>query len=206
MEQWSDPSAEKDPGYTPDFYDLYRDYLREPIVRTNHDRVFEEFRRFTAGNLHVIDLGCGLSEYGTYGHPVQYAGVDLNNTGNVQNFVQADYHDLSFINRIPFRPTAFTSLFSIECCHSADEKYALYEKLFTSIPSLRYALVSGFIYENRRHLEKVGEPGGIISYQTIEDPAEYMSDTFSEFRMHMRTPSKMFGDDVIEVWKILNRR
>ncbi len=61
-------------------------------------------------------------------------------------------------------------------------------------------------YESKRDLETVGETGGIVSHQTIEDPAKYISEAFSEFRIHMRTPSRMFGEDVIEVWKILSRR
>ncbi|MBI3336369.1 hypothetical protein HYZ98_02265 [Candidatus Peregrinibacteria bacterium] len=191
--------------YNERFYALYREYLQEPTVRANHDHVFRMFEQFAPKDLRVMDLGYGLGEYSLHGHYTQYAGIDLNTTGQVPNFVQADYHDPLFFSRIPFIPTAFTSLFSIECCHPAEEKYALYEKLFKSIPSLQVALVGGFFYEKSRHLETVQETGGIISYQTVEDPSQYISDTFSELRMHIQTPSKMFGDDVIEVWKILNR-
>ena len=192
--------------YNERFYALYREYLQEPTVRTNHDHVFRMFEQFAPIDHHVVDLGCGLGEYSRYGNFMQYAGIDLNNTGQVPNFVQADYHDPLFLSRIPFNPTAFTSLFSIECCHSASQKYALYEKLFTEIPSLQAALVGGFFYEKRRNLETVQETGGILSYQTIEDPSRHISNTFAELRMHVKTPSKMFGEDVKEVWKILNRR
>lgn len=154
----------------------------------------------------MADLGCGIGEYSLFGHYKDYAGIDLNNAGEIRNFVQADYHDLGFVGRLPFGPTAFVSLFSIECCHSADKKYALYEKIFAEVPTIEYGLAGGFFYESKRNLETVGEAGGLISHQTIEDPSKHISESFDEFRLHIRTPSKMFGEDVVEVWKILSRR
>ncbi|OGF61698.1 hypothetical protein A2662_02290 [Candidatus Giovannonibacteria bacterium RIFCSPHIGHO2_01_FULL_45_33] len=185
---------------------MYRAYLQEKTVRRNHNKVFECFRKFTGLTpLFVADLGCGLGEYSLYGHYNEYAGVDMNNAGQIQNFVRADYNNLDFVRALHFMPTVFVSLFSIECCLSADDKYALYKKIFCGIPWIQHALVGGFFYESKRDLEMVGETGGIVSYQTIEDPSKYISEVFSECRIHMRTPSKMFGDDVIEVWKILSR-
>lgn len=193
-------------AYDQEFYRMYRTYLCELAVRTNHNRIFELFRKFTQhAQLQVVDLGCGLGEYSTYGSYFDYVGVDVNNAGTVKNFLRADYHDLGFVGSLPFMPTAFVSLFSIECCHSAKDKYALYEKLFARIPSIQNALVGGFFYKSKRELETVGEAGGIVSYQTIEDPSKHISRTFSELRIHFDTPSDMFGDDVVEVWKILGR-
>lgn len=193
--------------YDEKFYRDYAEYLLEHTVRTSHDLVFRLFRRFVyPAPLLVVDLGCGLGEYQTYGHHDDYVGVDLNYTGQVGNFVCADYHDLSFLNQLPFMPTVFVSLFSIECFHSARDKYALYERIFGAFPFIQHGLVGGFLYEGRRNLETVEENGKIVSYQTIEDSALYISETFSELRLHMRTPSRMFGDDVVEVWKIFCRR
>ena len=193
-------------AYDKNFYKLYLEYLKEKTVRASHDRMFAYFRQFTHPySLRVADLGCGLGEYSTYGYYADYVGIDLNNTGQVKNFTQVDYHDLGFVAKLPFAPNAFVSLFSIECFHSAKDKYALYEKIFADAPSVKYALVGGFFYESKRGLETVGETGGIVSYQTIEDPAQYISRMFSELRTHIKTPSKMFGKDVIEVWKILSR-
>jgi len=189
------------------FYDIYRDYLQEETVRRNHDRMFAHFYKYSQGTpLLVADLGCGLGEYSLYGFYNQYVGVDANNTANyVKNFIHVDYHKEVLPYLLPFVPTAFVSLFSIECCHSAKDKYALYENLFARMPSLKYGLVGGFFYQDSREMETIGETEGIISYQTIEDPSLYISLTFSEFRLHMRTPSIMFGSDVIEVWKIFSR-
>lgn len=193
-------------AYDENFYGMYLEYLKEEVVRKNHDLVFEYFKKFTQSDiLSVIDLGCGLGEYSIHGYYTNYIGIDLNNTGQIDNFLQADYHYLDFIAALSFVPTAFVSLFSIECCHAVKNKYAFYEKIFTSIPSIKYGLIGGFFYESKRMLETVGETGGIISYQTIEDPSYYISETFSELRINLKTPSKMFGEDVIEVWKILNR-
>ncbi len=193
-------------AYDQNFYRMYQAYLLEETVRASHDKAFEHFRRFTQPmSLLVVDLGCGLGEYSLYGSYTKYVGIDVNDAGQVKSFVHADYHTSSFLKLLPFVPTAFVSLFSIECFHSAADKYALYNRIFFDIPSIKHGLVGGFFYESKRGLETVGETGDIVSYQTIEDPSRYISEAFSESRIHLRTPSKMFGDDVIEVWKILSR-
>ena len=110
------------------------------------------------------------------------------------------------MRRLPFQPTAFVSLFSTELGHSPEEKYALYERIFARIPKLLYGLVGGFFYESKRGQEAVEEAGEIVSHQTIEDSSRHISKAFFEFRLHMHTPSKMFGEDVVEVWKFLCRR
>lgn len=135
--------------------------------------------------------------------------------GNLR-LIQTDYHDLETLSRIlrsgsvmpslPFTPNAFVSLFSVECFHSTPEKYEFYEKIFKTFSTIEFGLVGGFFYEGRRGEEKVGETGNIVSYQTIEKPWKYTSNWFTEFRMHIRTPSKMFGPDVVEVWKFFIRK
>lgn len=195
-------------AYDDNFYRLYNDYLREITVRNNHDLIFRYFRQFTHPDrmMDVIDLGCGLGEYRLFGQYREYMGIDLNETGQNRDFLKHDYHDLTFVKSLLFKPTLFVSLFSIECCHDAPTKYELYNRLFSEVPSLQYGLVGGFFYEDRRGLEMVGETGGIVSYQTIEDPAQFISSVFTESRTHLRTPSRMFGDDVVEVWKTFARR
>lgn len=193
-------------AYDETFYTMYGNYLREKTVRENHNKMFRLFYNQTRPTpLLVADLGCGLGEYSQYGSYDKYIGVDLNNPGNIKDFVQADYHASNFAELLPFAPTAVVSLFSIECFHPATEKYIFYEKLFKDFPSLCYAFVAGFFYESKRDQETVGETGGIISYQTIENPEKYKSETFSEQRTRIETPSQMFGSDVIEVFKILSR-
>ena len=82
----------------------------------------------------------------------------------------------------------------------------LYEKVFAQFSSINFGLVVGLFYESKRGLEIVEETGGITSHQTIEDPSLFVSDVFTELRVHLRTPSAMFGQDVIEVWKFFVRK
>ncbi|MBI2035678.1 MAG: class I SAM-dependent methyltransferase [Candidatus Liptonbacteria bacterium] len=194
--------------YDENFYRMYREYLQEQTVRRNHDHVFSLFASLLLHDSpRVMDLGCGIGEYATYDQQhAAYVGVDLNNTGSVIPFVQADYLKLNFGNLLPFLPNAFISLFSIECCHSSESKYTLYNRIFSTFPAVKYGLVGGFFYESRRNQETVSEAGEIVSYQTIEDPSLHISPLFTELRIHIRTPSRMFGNDVIEVWKLLVRK
>jgi len=197
-------------AYDKAFYDMYREYLREESVRTSHNFVFEQFLRTASLPIKVIDLGCGLSEFYWHGLRSYYLGVDLNMPNYPEGFlpvVQADYHDLDTVKKqLHFTPSVFVSLFSVECFHSAVERYAFYERVFKEFPDINFGLVSGFFYESKRDQETVGETGGIVSYQTIENPSLHISNTFTELRLHVRTPSKMFGPDVVEVWKIFIRR
>ena len=194
--------------YDENFYRMYREYLQEPVVRSNHDRVFSLFASLLLPDSpRVVDLGCGIGEYKTYDRShAEYVGIDLNNTGSVAPFLQADYLKLNFGNLLPFSPNAFISLFSIDCCHTAEKKYDLYNRIFSVFPTVRCGLVGGFFYESRRHQETVSEAGGVVSYQAVEDPSLYISALFTELRIHLRTPSQMFGSDVIEVWKLLVRK
>ncbi|EET90464.1 MAG: hypothetical protein LVQ97_02980 [Candidatus Micrarchaeales archaeon] len=197
----------KNAGYTKGFYDMYRDYLVEPQVRANHDLMFGIFERLApqSGFL-VMDLGCGLGEYSRYGHYSKYVGIDSNDTGAVKNFIKADYASQDVAKMVPYKPNAFVSLFSIEACYPANDVYELYERLFKENNSIMYGLTSGFFYMSRMDKETVGETGGIKSYQTIENQSERMTNGFVELRTYMETPSKMFGEDVVEVWKILLRK
>src|SRR3989344_2345302 len=194
--------------YDENFYRMYREYLQERIVRSNHDHMFSLFASLLLPDSpRVMDLGCGIGEYAIYDRRhAAYVGIDLNNTGSVTPFVQADYLKLDFGNLLPFIPNAFISLFSIECFHTAKSKYTLSNRFFSAFPTVKFGLVGGFFYESRRNQETVSEAGEIMSYQTIEDPSLYISDLFTELRIHLRTPSQMFGSDVVEVWKFLVRK
>ena len=194
--------------YDENFYRMYRQYLQERIVRGNHDHIFSLFASLLSPySPRVMDLGCGIGEYATYDlHHTAYIGIDINNAGSVAPFIQADYLKLDFGSLLPFLPNSFISLFSIECCHAAEKKYDFYNNIFSAFPTVKYGLAGGFFYESRRNQETVSEAGEIVSYQTIEDPSLYISDLFTELRMHLRTPSNMFGKDVIEVWKLFIRK
>lgn len=196
-------------GYDTEFFRRYAAYLEETRVRRSHDEAFAFFARHRfATRPKTVDLGCGIGEYQRYGRRLdeRYVGVDRYETGVVQPYVQADYLTDDFLARLPFVPDAFVSLFSIEACFPAAERYRLYDRLFRDMPNLDCALVSGFYYASHPDAETVGETGGLVSHQTIEPLERFPSALFEERRLVLRTPSAMFGEDVVEVWKILTRR
>jgi hypothetical protein len=77
--------------------------------------------------------------------------------------------------------------------------------MFNTYP-IQKALVSGFYYEHAAKDDTVSESGDLISFQTIQPIERYQSRVFDETRIVMRTPSEFFGRDVVEVWKILERK
>jgi hypothetical protein len=212
--------------YTKSFYELYLDYLEEPGVRESHDSIFE-YAEDTYDFTRVLDLGCGMSEFARYANPKpkKYVGIDMNpeinNYNQVvrkshdNNIIIADYRASNLSDLIKaFKPSAAISLFSIEItapggvslvAEQVSSKYDMYVKVFKEVPSVEVMLVSGFYYLSRLDENPVGETGGILSYQTLEPKQEGFSAVFTEFRTSTDTPSKMFGEDVVEVWKFLER-
>lgn len=180
--------------YDQEFYGAYREYLREPGVRSVHDWVFDVFvqhvgHQWTSG---VVDLGCGLQEFGSYVRdltPWCYIGLDKNG-----------YPSWDFADPVP-EADIFVSLFAAECV-LGPAKYEFYKRAFAE-SGAEYGLVSGFYYRGREHETLIPETGGIVSYQTVEP--QPMHSEFREWRLVVSCPSRMFGPDVVEVWKILER-
>jgi len=158
--------------------------------------------------LNVIDFGCGqCCEYRQHGIHSGYLGLDLNPPSHHDCYA-CDYKrvpDKVITEKAGFPIHAFVSLFSTECCMDKWDKFSFYRRIFNVFP-IQVALVSGFYYENKIKEEQVKETGGIYSYQSIEDPRDFICSEFIELRTHLRVPSKMFGDDVVEVWKLLIRK
>ena len=207
-------------GYDNEFYNLYASYLEEPIVRANHQKAFEIFESYLwrYEDYTYLDLGCGLSEIRKYwlngaGYD-EYVGVDREaivdpkSANSPYRRIVQDYLDLDLLisNLNGFVPSTVVSLFSVEACYPANFKYEFYHKVFAAFPEVERALVSGFYYDSKRDQETVEEAGGLVSYQTIESMYDYSSAVFDEVRIQMKTPSKLFGPDVVEVWKILTRK
>ncbi len=193
-------------AYDSEFFEAYDRYLHEDVVRENHGDMFALFDRLcVATNKQVVDLGCGIGEYFRWGRFFSYVGIDKSNHGHPGTVIEGDYLDATTLQRLPFVPTAFVSLFSIEPMLPAADRYALYRRLFADNPQLKCGLVSGFFYATRAHLEVVGETGGIKSYQTLEHIDEFKIPGVHEERFVINTPSAMFGPDVMEVWKIFVR-
>lgn len=197
--------------YNDDFYSLYQDYLFESSVRKAHDWIFGTIARSTDFK-NVIDLGCGEFQEFRRTFPDKYVGIDVNPFDtSVSEILHLDYRQIDWsdqlIRHICRFATGFVSLFSTEITAPVANNYALYERLFNELPNLRVGLVSGFYYTDEREGQNpVMEAGGICSYQTLESPERVVSGIFTEKRIVMPVPSKMFGPDVWEVWKIFERR
>ena len=190
-------------SYNNDFYEKYAKYLKEPTVWQNHGRVFNTFRTwFGGGAMRVLDLGCGTGEF-LHHYPAvdSYWGIDKEDSPAADQVLDYTRH----LPILPFLPNAFVSLFSVEACLPAPARYALYNRLFSEYP-IDKALVSGFYYEHAAKEDTVSEAGDLISYQTVEPLERFPSISFKETRIVMNTPSEFFGKDVIEVWKIMERK
>lgn len=197
-------------AYDNDFYEMYEQYLNEPTVRENHATAFRLFHKvldslyYTRSVRNVIDLGCGLGEFKRYAQgAINYLGIDKN-PGPHTNLV-TDYTKPLLLKK-EFTPNIFVSLFSIEACLPAHERYEIYTRMFRDFPTLEGALVSGFYYQHAADQDMINETGDITSFQTVEPLERFQSESFNEMRILMHTPSKMFGQDVVEVWKILTRK
>jgi hypothetical protein len=204
-------------AYDDEFFKMYVEYLQEPTVRANHDAAFRLFRTFCGDVYHnVIDLGCGSYEFVCYGSGVmKYCGVDKTLRGSIGRHIEAVEYDYLApdVMNVPsllradhrFSPNTFVSLFSVEPIIHEEQRYAFYTNLFETCPTLKYGLSAGFYYTSLSNQATVGETGGIISHQTIDRPYEYPHPLFTETRILMETPSKMFGKDVVEVYKMMKR-
>ena len=195
-------------GYDKDFYNAYKAYLSEFTVREAHDYIF----RITSLNPHfrnVVDFGCGMfNEFFEFAKSDKYLGIDINISESAPNkiLIETDYRKINNLEITKHSPTAFVSLFSSEITASKEENYAFYEKVFKEIPSIKFGLVSGFYYVSKKGQNPIGEPGGLLSYQTLEVNEDVHSDVFTETRIILPVPSKLFGEDVFEVWKFFKRR
>lgn len=196
-------------GYDLSFYERYERYLVERTVRTAHDRALRIFGQM-ARSPDVVDLGCGKSqEFRRFGPWTSYVGYDANaeKSAASRDPRPGDYRDPGFIDLVgTLSASAFVSLFSTEITAPAEENTRLYTTLFERAPTMHWGLVSGFYYAGSKNVNPIQETGGISSYQTLHALEEQATDTYDEYRIEMQVPSAMFGDDVVEVWRILQRR
>lgn len=198
-------------SYNQEFFERYKNYLQEQGVRHVHNwmfRIFEDTFPKWKYPFNIIDFGCGqCCEYHNYGQFSGYIGLDLEPIFRPTMY-RCDYTKVSAdeVKGFAIFPLhAFVSLFSTECCMAAPDKYAFYNKVFAEY-DVYVGLVSGFYYKNQIQQEKIEETGGIVSYQTIENQGNYQCKEFIEMRTYIDVPSKMFGPDVVEVWKLLIRK
>ena len=201
--------------YTKKFYDQYGQYLEEPQVHRAHVQAARWLRMYDTMSS-VLDLGCGLhSELISLIGLLEYVGIDLNAENHKwwseQSYYRklhaGNYRDLDLIKQIcDERPqiTTFFSLFSTECTANYIDNHLFYHALFQQTP-VEIMIVSGFYYTDTKE-NPIQEAGGITSWQTLNPIESTSSNLFSEIRLIQRVPSKMFGPNVVEVWKRLERK
>ena len=193
------------------FWDKYESYVNEMFQRhyISASRLLGP-RRFTG----VLDLGCGrigeaarlMEQWNKQQYDIPRPtrlSIDLDAKSDA--LLIGDYREL--LNLVGQRDkfNSFISLFSSECTGTQHDNSKLYDSIFFNFPCIQFGLVSGFYYRGKENLPTVAEAGGIVSYQSIE-PIEARSALFREERLTLEAPSHMFGQDVVEVWKLLVRR
>ena len=198
-------------GYDENFYNAYKAYLKEPAVREAHDSIFA-IACLNSNFKDVVDFGCGaFNEFLVHAKPREYVGIDVNvspEDGERKRLIAANYRKIENLADVvqPNWPTAFVSLFSTEITAPTAENYKLYEKIFRELPTVLSGLVSGFYYVSKKNQNPIGEAGGLMSYQTLENIEDVKSDVFKERRIILPVPSKMFGADVFEIWKFFSKK
>jgi hypothetical protein len=192
------------------FYELYKSYLAEERVRTVHDAVLQAAMGHPALQ-RVVDLGCGQgNEFFHYGQPALYVGLDQNAAPLHEAHRirwKADYRDVHFIQEIvgTYDLTAAVSLFSTELTWPPTANQRYYEELFGQT-RIQAIFVAGGYAEHAEGEETILEAGNLVSYQTFGGFAGLApTSVFDETRICVACPSTMFGEDIIEVYRLLQR-
>lgn len=183
------------------FWKLYEEYVDECFGRH-----LAMFARLVPSPGAVLDLGCGKVMEGRRLHAGRYLGVDKD-PKLCRDSVVCDYRKLDLLERtvdeVGFDPDTILSMFSIELTESCLVNCRYYRDLFRVFPTARRIVSVGFYYDGPRWLDETAtENGGLISYQTN---FALESGSLHEIRTLERGPSKLFGPDVVEVWRLLER-
>lgn len=219
-----DKENKPSPYANEEFWVEYGEYLKESLIR-HADTLWSMLShihgdtceiRYSAPE--VLDFGCGqyASAIGLMPVPKSYIGIDKHNPGSrwddsmhdpvePYTFITGDYRER--IN-LSYEPTCFTSLFSTEVTAYRDANESFYNWVFESYPTASYGIVSGFYYLDRWRDQYVIETGNLTSCQSTGPLTDYTDSTllYTETKLEIPAPSKMFGPNVVEVWKLLERK
>lgn len=161
----------------------------------------------------TVDLGCGKLMMGRDVTPYNYVGVDIDPHPMMEVYSWKDLreeavHEKTAVVKQPMesidweevvaalapRPVSVISLFAAELYLAEPEK--LYERAFMA--GVSQILSVGVRYPSAHVSSPVGEPGAYV-WQT--SCAETSQTHWDEMRVTKHVPSKMFGPDVVEVWR-----
>lgn len=196
------------PYGTPEFWTRYRRFVAESLER--HRRAISTLPgglKNLAGR--VLDLGCGQATEGwvlTAQQLSQYLGVDQQLAPGVTPggcYRRGNYRHGAFLRTLQgHNPQTVISLFSVEPTGTVGQNRSLYRQVFKTFPTVDRILSAGFYYQRHWDQEEpVLEAGGLASYQV--NGAVPMLE--GELRVSMPAPSRLFGSDVVEVWRYLPR-
>lgn len=182
------------------FWDLYGEFLKESEQR--HVEAVSSLLPIKYNNS-IIDLGCGQYASASKLIPYDdYMGIDISKPGvrsdlDRSYFVQGNYRTLD----IKAAFDGFVSLFSSEITANEKDNTAFYHKIFQNTKA-SWGLVSGFYYRGKEDSIIIKETGSIKSYQTFPWlPSK--TPLYSIKQYCVNAPSKMFGQDVVEVWRLM---
>lgn len=205
-----------------DFWKQYEAYVQESLPRHTRAMAMLLGGVLTRGGEvlsgqwlpnRILDLGCGQTMEGyLFARDGHYIGVDKDRIKNPMgcNTLQLDYFYelpqlIALLQARQFEPTTILSLFSIEPHHPSPA--TIYERLLGALPSVQRIISSGFYYLGKEDQHSVKE-GEMTVYQTTPDTLMLTPnlDNMTETRLTIPAPSTMFGPDVIEVWRLIERR
>lgn len=184
-----------------DFWARYHDYAEDSSEAhlTAFYAVYSATNPYGKGS--AFDIGCGVVQLmRKVLHNKTYVGFDQHAYESRPDLVQVDYttdagrKTIADFARV-LEPDVIVSAFSTEIMLPERDRLELYDWLLTLAPQV---VASGFYYDDdRRERERVQETHDLWSYQTLLDtPLQPY-----ERRFVQRNPSKLFGPDVVEVWR-----
>lgn len=190
-----------------DFWTKYRDYLAE--VHNAHLNSFRTVAREQVSYQRVLNLGCGryneASDLLPFDH-ISWFNVDANEPAHLKADWTTGEGEAAVVAAAKvFMPDTMVSLFATELSfvNAYIPQYAVnwfYRYLLQEVPSLQRIVVAGFYYnDQRRAAPVVEEVGGLRSAQSISKVLR------GERRLLVPTPSTLFGPDVVEVWRCIER-
>lgn len=188
--------------YTDQWWEDYKNWYEETYAA--HEDItdlVESHLRGVESYCDVLDLGCGRLRFGKrfcWGH---YTGVDLDPQAGsgLQAFIQGDFNTFNYEAFFSKRDkTLAVSLFATELYCAQPTK--LYRKILDA--GAVAIVAAGVRYGGTKVDDPVGEPGARVWQTSLEQFHPELDETI----ITKHVPSKMFGQNVWEVWRVIKRK
>lgn len=185
-----------------EFWLRYEGFVKESFDR--HEKaIFCLLDSMRPVHSQVVDLGCGrVKESARFFSNVVLTDKEPSDGCDFK----LDYMDSealeSLLNEV--NPAGVVSFFSIELTHLPRVNERLYGEIFRTCKSVEWILSAGIYYAHKPISPTVYEAGGLLSWQSIGPVLN--TETFTETRLLVPAPSKLFGPYPVEVWRLLERK